>query len=556
MRMQFLLPCLVAILALAPAGAAIQPAGQSDPAAPAPAEPAPAPAPPSAPAEAEPADPVVTQPEAGPVEQQDLADQPESVRAITSLDLRRLETDRAYAESIVRHLDALPALAENAENAGRGRYWLDNLRMYALITAGRPREARPLLDRSLALQPIEAGDYALLWFGALRLNDPERAVAVVEQASRNVRSREWPQLREMLEQQHVWTLMREFPGEAGRPRRARLAEALFRIGWPGHDDPEASDGLRMMMLDEQLARSDLSDATDLAAGITTTGETLSLITLKRYDPIVGARDRLAMLARAVGEQDRATAAAVEAAPENLRKLLDRAQFLRGQGRERDALALLEPLTRDVPATVARADEGMWVVNEAAYALLSLGRNDEAVALTAALAALPIAERPDLIGPSINHSVVLLRAGRNDEALAHATRLDRDFAQHANEFGRMWMAASAVCALERLGRRSETAPWLRRLRDGREANGAALTRAYLCLNDLDAAEALVLRRLRGSDSEALVRAFQDFQLASAVPEDPVATRFAALRERPAVRAAIERIGRILPLPMARAYWGAT
>ena len=501
--------------------------------------------PPGAPAQAE--------PEAEPPASEESANEPAAVRAVRALDMRRIETDRAYAEEMILHLQSLAQLAAIDE---RARLELDALRMYALVTAQRPREARALLDDLLARRPDQASAYALPWFAALRLDDHERAVVVVETASRTLRSSEWAAMRGLLDKQLVWMVMREFGGEAGRPNRARFAEALFRIGWPGLDDPESSDSLRITMLDERLARSDAAGAADLAAGIVTPRNVLSLILMRRYDSVIGSQDRVALLQRTIAAHDRRTAEALESAPADLWKVLERAQFLRGQAREREAYDLLEPFTRDVPATVASGEAGMWVINEAAYALLALGRNDEAVAMTGALAALPIEGNSALIGPSINHSVVLWSAGRNEEAFAHAVRLDRDLAQHANAFGRMWMLASAVCALESLGRTSETEPWMRRLRDGRDDNPAALTRAYLCLNDLDAAEALLVRRLGGDDPETLVQALQDHQLGGELPESrsPVFQRLIALRDRPAVRAALDRVGHLLTLPLSRTYWG--
>ena len=546
MRLRTLPPCLAALLALAPAGAAIQQPGQGDPPAAAPeaAEPAPTPAQPSAPAEA-PAE------AANPPEAPE-AEQPELVRALQSLDLRRLETDRAYAESIVRHLEEadrlIPAEAE-------GRQQFDGLRLYAMAAAGRDRDARRLLQRMIAAQPNQAQQFAMPWFSALRLEDYDQAVAIAELASRNVRAGEWQPLREIFDPRTVWPVIHHFSGERGRAQRTRLAEALFRIGWPGRDDPQGTDALRILMIDDRLARSDMAGASDLAAGITSVSNMLSLILQRKYDGIVGARDRQALLAGAIEEEDRATAAALAAAPDNLKRVLDRATFLRGQARERDALALLEPFTRDVPATVARADEGMWVVNQAAYSLVALGRGEEGAALTGALAAMPVAERPDLIGPSINHSVVLWAVGRHADALAHATRLDRE-PNFANDYGRMWIVSSAVCALNSLGRAGEIAPWLRRLRDGERANPAALTRAYLCLDDMEAAEAVMLRRLAGDDLDLLLRSLQDYRLGQdfSGANDPLYGRFIALRDRPAVRAAIERRGRILALPLSRTYWG--
>ena len=57
-------------------------------------------------------------------------------------------------------------------------------------------------------------------------------------------------------------------------------------------------------------------------------------------------------------------------------------------------------------------------------------------------------------------------------------------------------------------------------------------------------------------KSLVLAFQDFQLDSDEirEDDPAFDRFMSLSERPAIRAALERVGRVLQLPLARTHWG--
>jgi tetratricopeptide (TPR) repeat protein len=476
----------------------------------------------------------------------------EAVQALQTLDLARLESDAAYAEQMSQRLAALRArVADQPEVVSS----LDQLRMYALITAGHRREAGALLDR-LAAQPIDqAQDFALLWFGALRLQAYPRAVALVEQASRSIRAPGWPALRALLEREHVWMVMRHFNGDAGKPTQYRFAEALLRFGWPGHDDRGTTDSLRMILIEQQLGQSDGDSARALARTIETPREMVSLILMRRFDPAVGEGDRLAMLNAAIASHDAETARAVADRPTDLRRVLARAEFLRGVGREEDALALLEPFTRDVPATVALADEGMWLINHAGYALLALERNDEAIALMERLVALPVAERGALIGPYINHSIMLWRAGRLSESLAYATQLDRDHADAANDYGRMWILSSIVCGMEGLGQRDAIAPTLRRMRRLADANPAALIRAHLCLGDLEAAEAVVIQMLEGDRADTVMLWFQDYEgRGERGLNRDFQSRVTALHERPRVRAALERKGRILTLPLSRIYWG--
>jgi hypothetical protein len=78
-----------------------------------------------------------------------------------------------------------------------------------------------------------------------------------------------------------------------------------------------------------------------------------------------------------------------------------------------------------------------------------------------------------------------------------------------------------------------------------------------MGDLDASERLVIQRL-GSDNPAeMLLSLQLYRMETSegVGLDAVRKRFDAVRERPAVRAAAERVGRILTLPIDRTYYGS-
>jgi hypothetical protein len=78
---------------------------------------------------------------------------------------------------------------------------------------------------------------------------------------------------------------------------------------------------------------------------------------------------------------------------------------------------------------------------------------------------------------------------------------------------------------------------------------------MCLGDLDAAAALLVQRLGREDPGPAILALQDYRLDSGDGEsDRLGARFRSLRERPEVRAALDRVGRVLSLPLTSTMWG--
>lgn len=476
-----------------------------------------------------------------------------SRRAVGSADISRLLSDRAYAATILAHIDRLAPLAENDPEI---RLAIENLRLFALTTQERPDDVRAGVDSILAQRPTEGGQYVGAWYGALSIEDMDRALAVAETASRNVPGVRWAALRGIFEIDPVNAILRHFHDAHEEDKRVRMAQALFRIGWTGGGDAGTADFIRFILVQDRLRQHDTGAASDLAAGITTPSQVLSLVTQTRFDPVLPpGRDRLELMRDALAQRDRETAEALAGAPRDLQRVLDRVEYLRGLGRDADAIALVMPFTRDVRATVAAGREGMWVINEGAYALNSLGRGDEAVALMRRLLALPIAQNIALIGPFINQAEILNGTGRYGEALDHARLLERDDARYANDYGKMWISSAMVCALAGLNRTAEAAPQLERMRAQSEVNPAALTRAYLCAGDDAAAAALMVHRLQSDDPESAILALQTYTLGQgAGPDAALATRLTALRDRPEVRDALGRVGHVLTLPLARTYWG--
>ncbi len=470
--------------------------------------------------------------------------------AVAEIDVERLMSERDYAAEMLVHLDRLAA--ERSDDPEL-RAAIESLRIAALMTLGRRDEILGSAERLLAQRPRQPFAYGGPISAALFTSDHALLVRTVEIASRNVPGVDWAELREPLEREFILPVLQELNESDRDELRVRLARSLFRIGWPGEGDIETSDFLRMILLEERLEQGDRAAAADLAAGIVSPANLLPLLVMREYDALFGGDDeRVARLRTALDQYDRQTADNLAGGSATVPFVLERSRFLRGLGRESEALRVLEPLTRDVAATVAAHDHGMWIVNQAAYALLALGRDAEAVSLMERLVAVPLSENGGLIGPYINQSIVLGEAGRHEEALAYARRIEQEHGQYANDYGQSVIASSIVCELAALGREAEAAPVLERLRALEASNLSTLMRALICLDQMDAAEQVAIRRLEGDDAVSLALWFQDYEVPPERPPDPSPNddRFFSLLGRPAVRAAFERVGRRMRLPVAR------
>jgi hypothetical protein len=473
----------------------------------------------------------------------------ESAAAVGAGDTQRLLTDAAYAADMLRHLDRLAPIHSGDADASLA---LDTLRVLALATLERRAEAVAVAESILARRPTDPGNYVGPWLAALSFNDAVRAAAVIEAASRDVPGVARPRLREMFDRPTVLAIFGRLQDD--KPARVRLADALFRIGWPGNDDV-AADDVRMILIEDRLDNNDRAGAAGLAATLATPVNLVPLMVMKRYDGLLPEGiDRFALLARAIEQRDRETAAALAAAPRDPRRMVARAEHLRSVGRNAEALAAVAPVTGDL-AAAADDEEVMWAVNEAVFALAALDRNDEAARLMERIAALPLSGNNHLVNARINHLIILSSIGRHAEVLDRAARLEAEEGFSASDYGNALIASARICALASLSRAQEAAPLLARLRGWGEHNAGALSHAYMCLGDLDSAAALLVQRLGRDDPSSAILALQDYRLDTGDSEsDRLGARFVSLRERPEVRAALDRVGRILSLPLAPTFWG--
>lgn len=476
----------------------------------------------------------------------------------SSFDVERVLGDRTYAAECLAVVEKVEFALRPDDGEMLGARFIKG---YALLGLDRKAEATALAEQMVALEGVSrAVGFSLLLSSHLFTDDGDGVLQAIERASVGLDGSEQPDIflafldAEVVRYASVASTRKE--GSAGT---YGLAEALLRLGWDGGGDSQLVDYYRFQVLKGRVDKGDWSGARALVQEIEMPRTYIGILVSRRYDPIFGSDfDRDAAIESILAQADARTAARIGAAPDDLKAVLARAQFLRSTGASASAYDLLEPLTRDMAAVEAAGPDAFWIVNEAVYALVDLGRADEAAALMERLIALDHDEHPDLINMTINHGVVLKDIGRYGEAVAHAGRVERQKARFASPYGMMFVNNAAVCSLAAQGKDREAAVWAEKMEDQADVNASAMTGALLCLNDLDGAEALIVKRLHGDDQIDMLIALQDYREGddrfSSDFGRTLKERWESVVSRPSVQAAIEETGRILKIPLAVSYWG--
>jgi tetratricopeptide (TPR) repeat protein len=239
-------------------------------------------------------------------------------------------------------------------------------------------------------------------------------------------------------------------------------------------------------------------------------------------------------------------------------VLDVAQALRVLGRNQEALDLLDRVVAQAQTPDAQAqfddiaDQLNWLLNEKAYALYELNRPEEA--RTAFGLSIAVGEDGQWsVSQVINFASMLQAEGRSADALEVVQTVGE-----ASPYGRMWVAAVRACAAGNLGRAELRREALAYLREHERDNAAARANALLCVNDLDEAAALYIRRLANpAEREDALLALQTYRRPPrpALPQESLLhARLEQVRGRPDVLAAVAAVGRIEEAPLHSVYWG--
>jgi tetratricopeptide (TPR) repeat protein len=303
----------------------------------------------------------------------------------------------------------------------------------------------------------------------------------------------------------------------------------------------------------RLAKGDSKGAAETVAEISDPEVLAKMRVDKRFDSVVRSAPSHFDISRALEDRLSKLKALSAAKPDKLAGINAVAFHLVLMGRPADALKLVDDaLARDQASGGGKSpfgdrDKLNWTEDTRTRALARLGRYDEALAQLSKAARLTEDGNVN-VSQSINLGSYYDEAGRPKEALDAVASLSLD---SASPFGRMQLVGVRACAYSQLHDDANLRKTLDYLKEHTTDAVGTYGETLICAGDLDGAARDYISLLDAPDSRSdMLYNLQRFQQPDYVPpfRRTMNQRLDALRERPDIRAAIDKYGRIESLPI--------
>lgn len=356
-------------------------------------------------------------------------------------------------------------------------------------------------------------------------------------------ARRWPDQLDNVHPEGVLSLHHQLRAMHDDDVDRAMLNALFDAHWQG--GRSAYDTLWRDMALMDIQHHDMKRAAAVAGRIRSAQTALSMRVDKRFDPITRAHPEAFDVDRLLAAQIKATGAWIKARPSQLEPVERMQELLLVKTRYSDVLSVSN-------AAVARAGRGdgskaytdfgdtyNWVLNQRALALAHEGRWHDAVR-EMTRAAQQTEHGSMNVSQSINLAGMYTDLGEPDKAAA-ALNEPGDM----SPYGHMQFAyVKLQIALEKHDTRA-IARHMAYLRKHRAVDLATWQRVLLKRDDLDAAAALLIRRLKNPDSrnQALIDMQHYAQGSQTRIMKTMTRRWNAVTSRPDVRAELNKVGRI-------------
>jgi tetratricopeptide (TPR) repeat protein len=330
--------------------------------------------------------------------------------------------------------------------------------------------------------------------------------------------------------------------EAGMTaQRRRLLKVLASDSYLPDDLYGPDDDFKLAYANLLVDSGDTAAARPVVAGL----HDVRILVTAILDPRLRGLLAPGLDIRAAGEAELATHREAAARhPDKLGPILFVAADLGRLGRAQEALQMLQGIASKVddPAAFTDRDKRLnWYWNAVAGTESMLGHYDQAVAAFGKAVALGESGAPN-VSQVINLAQMQNRFGRAADALK-TLAVFADPKRQSSPYGEMQLRYARSCANHLAGRDADTAADLAYLKAHEKDAGSALGDALICLGDMDAAAAALIRRLDDPERRAgALLDLSDFDDPPvALPPGPGGDRVEALLARADVKAAIDRAG---------------
>lgn len=274
----------------------------------------------------------------------------------------------------------------------------------------------------------------------------------------------------------------------------------------------------------------------------------TMLAERRYAPIWPYMEERAGdgLEKIIKEDLALNTARYEADPESGERLSDLGYALLQAGEIRKLIDLTKRFnTREADYSTLE-EEGAWVVNYMANALMADGRADEGLAALGKLAALDPAKYPWVVNYVINYGVALAGDGQHEAALKALDRAQPVAEKYGSPYARALVTGQRACSLYKLGRSSEAAQHLAVLEQMRPDAPSAVIGYAMCAGRDDLAIAWSLAALANDVSAgATINELQPAYMSNSPQVTTAQEPYLLLAKSPELAAAFERVARVVP-----------
>lgn len=435
---------------------------------------------------------------------------------------------------------------------GQQRGAIQYLRTVLLLRIDRLQDALDAISEAAVMLP-EAQTYELLaQVQIFNERYAEASQTIVLIADR------FPEKLTEFDQNLVFQIISKLDANTQADARFEMVLALANRDYGNSQSPGRADFLKQKSILGLLERGRKGEAEKILSSMVRSSTLLSMMIDRRFQELWPQIENKTGpdLAQQFATELSALEAAHRQQPNSYYILTDYMTALRVAGRPKDAAAAADAVLPGMNVIAKTGEPAFWAVNEQMYALAESGRLDDADKLMATLLKLDIQEHADLVSMAINRGEVLLMFNRPEAALQAAAWVEKNSQGAISEYGRMWILSNKSCALQALGKRDEAEAMLKTMAAHKSDNPSAYLLTLLYHDRLDEAEKVVLESLADEDERiTMLTTLQDFAGdANDTRFGPFISRLKSLRQRTAVRQAIDTAGRILTVAARRSHWG--
>lgn len=354
----------------------------------------------------------------------------------------------------------------------------------------------------------------------------------------------WPELADEQDASLVWSL---YHAQKEQPeQQIRLLQAMFDARF---DDPIAdSSDMWFLLARLYLDRDQTEDARSVAKRITAAQSIIRMRVDRRFDAIVdrsGYGFDVSLQAKRTVEALRRKA---EARPRDLAVWVQLTYAMLDAGENQEVIALTTRLLdasdgENVANTKSKAyqslDSRLWLLNNRALAHHRLGSTDEAISDLERAVVFDPKQGPN-VSQALNLGTLQCYIGQHREAIKSVARV-----KDMSDYGKLVQALVYLCAATQRDDRAEVASALAVIRRYAADRPDVVVEGLLWAGQIGEAERLYLRLLDdpAQRTEGLIWA-QTFLHAAPQPgRRSYGEALQTLLARPAVQAAIEKVGRV-------------